>query len=119
LGPALLFCPGNRPDRYLKAALAADAVILDLEDAVSADDKDRARECVAASSLDPAATIIRLNPAGTHAHELDLQAVGATVYDNVMLAKTEAASQLDDLGSAVSLSSRSVRRPAVSKTWPR
>ena len=30
LGPALLFCPGDRPDRFAKAAARADAVILDL-----------------------------------------------------------------------------------------
>lgn len=41
---ALLFTPGNRPDRFAKAAAtAADCVILDLEDAVSLPDKDRAR----------------------------------------------------------------------------
>ena len=35
LGPALLFCPADRPERYGKAAERADAVILDLEDAVA------------------------------------------------------------------------------------
>ena len=41
---ALLFTPGNRPERFAKAAAAgADAVILDLEDAVSLADKDPAR----------------------------------------------------------------------------
>jgi citrate lyase subunit beta/citryl-CoA lyase len=34
LGPAMLFCPADRPDRYEKAAERSDAVILDLEDAV-------------------------------------------------------------------------------------
>ena len=29
-GPALLFCPADRPDRFAKAADRADAVILDL-----------------------------------------------------------------------------------------
>ena len=33
-GPALLFCPADRPDRYGKALAAADGVILDLEDGV-------------------------------------------------------------------------------------
>lgn len=41
---ALLFTPGNRPERFAKAgASGADAVILDLEDAVSLADKDKAR----------------------------------------------------------------------------
>ena len=40
----LLFTPGNRPDRFPKAAATeADGVILDLEDAVSVPDKDKAR----------------------------------------------------------------------------
>jgi len=40
----LLFTPGNRPDRFAKAAATGtDAVILDLEDAVSLPDKDQAR----------------------------------------------------------------------------
>ena len=29
-GPAWLFCPADRPERYQKAAAAADVVILDL-----------------------------------------------------------------------------------------
>jgi len=42
-----LFVPGDRPDRFGKAAASgADAVILDLEDAVSPDRKDQAREHV-------------------------------------------------------------------------
>ena len=41
---ALLFTPGNRPDRFAKAAATgADALILDLEDAVAAPAKDDAR----------------------------------------------------------------------------
>ncbi len=43
-----LFVPGDRPDRYAKGlASGADVVMLDLEDAVAADAKDRARESVA------------------------------------------------------------------------
>ena len=40
-----LFVPGTRPERFAKAlASGADAVILDLEDAVAADDKALARQ---------------------------------------------------------------------------
>ncbi|WP_324652685.1 CoA ester lyase [Georgenia sp. H159] len=46
LGPALLFCPGDRPDRFAKAAARADAVILDLEDAVGPAHKQSARDAV-------------------------------------------------------------------------
>lgn len=40
-----LFVPGDRPDRFRKATDSdADAIILDLEDAVAADRKAEARE---------------------------------------------------------------------------
>ncbi|CAD6543331.1 L-malyl-CoA/beta-methylmalyl-CoA lyase [Paraburkholderia hiiakae] len=43
-----LFVPGDRPDRFAKAlAAGADAVIVDLEDAVAPPDKTRARDDVA------------------------------------------------------------------------
>jgi citrate lyase beta subunit len=46
---SLLFTPGNRPERFAKAAAGnADGVILDLEDAVGPADKDAARAEVAA-----------------------------------------------------------------------
>ena len=39
-----LFTPATRPDRFAKAsAVSADVIILDLEDAVAPNDKDRAR----------------------------------------------------------------------------
>src|SRR5690606_21940984 len=55
LGPALLFCPADRPDRFAKAADRADAVVLDLEDAVAPHAKDAARRAVveASATLDP------------------------------------------------------------------
>lgn len=46
---ALLFTPGNRPERFAKAAATgADGLILDLEDAVAAPAKDDARATVVA-----------------------------------------------------------------------
>ena len=48
-----LFVPGDRPDRYAKAAASgADVVIVYLEHAVAAPDKDAARDAVA-SALRP------------------------------------------------------------------
>ena len=49
LGPALLFCPADRPERYAKAPERADAVILDLEDAVAPSAKPAARDALVAS----------------------------------------------------------------------
>ena len=87
-GPALLFCPADRPERYEKAAARADTVILDLEDAVNPDAKAAARSHLAASALDPARTIVRVNPAGTDDLVADLRALAHTSYATVMLAKT-------------------------------
>lgn len=93
-GPALLFCPGDRPDRFAKAAAAADAVILDLEDGVAAADKPAARVAVAGSRLDPTRTVVRVNPVPTPEHELDIDAVRASPYTTVMVAKAESADQV-------------------------
>jgi len=91
LGPALLFCPADRPERYAKAADSADTVILDLEDAVALAAKDAARRALGESALDPERTVVRLNPVGTPDFGLDCEAVRRTAYRTVMLAKTESA----------------------------
>lgn len=96
-GPALLFCPADRPDRYAKAAAAADTVILDLEDAVAPADKQAARESLTTTLLDPDRTIVRVNPARTPDHQLDVEAVRRSPYRTIMLAKAEHTSQLDGL----------------------
>src|SRR5690606_30575477 len=97
MGPALLFCPADRPDRYLKAAERADAVILDLEDAVAAGDKAAARAALAASTLDPERTIVRANGVRSGELEADLLALAATRFRTVMLAKTESAADVEAL----------------------
>lgn len=104
MGPALLFCPADRPERYRKAAARADAVILDLEDAVAPADKQRARGAILAQlgagegpELDPSRTIVRINPAGTDEFAKDLHCLAHTPYRTVMLAKAESAAQLEAL----------------------
>jgi citrate lyase subunit beta/citryl-CoA lyase len=89
LGPALLFCPADRPDRFPKAAAAADMVILDLEDGVNAGDRVAARSAVIENLLDPQRTILRVNPVDSADFALDLEALNQTPYSVVMLAKTE------------------------------
>jgi citrate lyase subunit beta/citryl-CoA lyase len=97
-GPALLFCPADRPDRYGKALAAADGVILDLEDGVGAGSKDAARAALAASDLEPARVIVRVNATGTPEYAADLAALRRTGYRTVMLPKAETRTQLDALG---------------------
>ncbi|WP_419818738.1 HpcH/HpaI aldolase/citrate lyase family protein [Glaciibacter flavus] len=93
-GPALLFCPGDRPERYQKALERADAIIIDLEDAVGHDDREYARECLVSTQLDPDRTIVRINPIGSHDAQADLSAVEATAYRYVMVPKAESAEQM-------------------------
>jgi len=93
-GPGWLFCPADRPERFEKAAAAADVVILDLEDGVAAKDRPAARAALVGTRLDPSRTVVRINPAGTPDHGDDLAAVAATDYTTVMLAKTETPEQI-------------------------
>jgi citrate lyase subunit beta / citryl-CoA lyase len=93
-GPGWLFCPADRPDRYHKAAASADVVILDLEDAVALANKEAARAALIGTALDPARTVIRVNPAGTEEHSRDLAALSRTAYTTVMLPKSEAGYQV-------------------------
>jgi citrate lyase subunit beta / citryl-CoA lyase len=93
-GPALLFCPADRPERFAKAAATADMVILDLEDGVAESDKQSARHCLEPSELDPSRTIVRVNPYGTEDQERDLTALARTSYYIVMLSKTESVEQV-------------------------
>lgn len=93
-GPGWLFCPADRPERFAKAAAAADVVILDLEDGVAAKDRESARAALIDTPLDPDRTVVRVNPAATPDHERDLDALARTEYTTVMLAKTEACEQI-------------------------
>jgi citrate lyase beta subunit len=74
---ALLFTPGNRPERFAKAAAAgADAVILDLEDAISLADKDTARARLIEFFRQPRAGFgLRVNNLHTAAGVRDLEAL--------------------------------------------
>ncbi|SRX94527.1 citrate lyase subunit beta [Nocardia brasiliensis ATCC] [Mycobacterium shimoidei] len=96
-GPAWLFCPADRPERYEKAAAAADIVILDLEDGVAAADKAAARKALVDVPLDPARTVVRVNASGTDDQALDLEALAGSGYDTVMLPKCEAPEQITAL----------------------
>jgi len=89
LGPALLFVPGDRPERLSKALERADAAILDLEDAVAPDAKARARAELIAADPDPERVIVRVNGPGTPDFALDLAALAQTRVRLVMAAKAE------------------------------
>lgn len=80
-----LYAPADRPERFGKALDAgADAVIVDLEDAVTASRKSGARESLAAFAtewvsrgVDAPAVQVRINARGSVWHDDDLAAVAA------------------------------------------
>lgn len=85
--PALLFLPASRPSAVLRArASAADLVILDLEDAVKAEDKLTARAAAveAVSQPWPMPVAIRVNGEGTEWHDLDVAAANASGCDLII-----------------------------------
>lgn len=93
-GPDVMFVPGDRPERFEKAAERASAVIIDLEDAVAHQNKAVAREALLASALDPATTVVRLNPRGEKHFEDDLAALRRTAYRYVMVPKAASAADV-------------------------
>ena len=106
LGPALLFCPADRPERFGKALERADAIILDLEDAVLPQAKAAARVNVIEAEIDPARVIVRVNAPDSDAFAADLEALARTDFRTVMVAKTESAESLsafDDRYSLIAL----------------
>ena len=85
-----LFVPANRPDRFDKAlASHADAVIIDLEDAVPPDDKSTARNALAAWLSPAHPVIIRVNGADTPWFREDLTLARLPGVVGVMLPKAE------------------------------
>ena len=73
---SLLFVPGNSPDRYPKAEAAnADVVVIDLEDAVQADDKVAARAAAVEWARAHKRSVVRINGVGTPWVRADLRAL--------------------------------------------
>lgn len=101
---SFLFVPGQRPERFGKAlASGADAVILDLEDAVPLTSKDDARTAIAMAwtnltGTERARLLVRINPAGTPWHAQDLALLQQLVgLGAVMLPKAESSRAIADI----------------------
>lgn len=93
-----LFVPANRPERIPKAlAAGADAVIVDLEDAVEHLGKDAAREslCDFLGTHPEARVWVRINDASTPWHEADIKACrGRGNITGLLLPKAESLAQV-------------------------
>ena len=88
---SLLFVPGDRPERIEKAlGSGADALILDLEDAVAPANKAAARQAVreALARADrPLRLFVRINPLGSPWLEADLEIIQGLGPDGIVLPK--------------------------------
>jgi citrate lyase subunit beta / citryl-CoA lyase len=102
-----LFVPGNRPERFAKAlASGADAIVLDLEDAVAPADKGSARNAIAqwlghATGVDLERIVVRINDAQSSALTDDLLLLREAGLSNVMLPKAESAAQVQTVRESV------------------
>ena len=96
---SLLFVPGDRPDRFAKAAASgADALILDLEDSVTPQNKAAARDAVAQHLAQPRILplLVRINPATV---DDDLKAILPHKPDAIVLPKAEGAESVLELAA--------------------
>ena len=97
---SLLFVPGDRPDRMEKALGAgADALILDLEDAVVPAAKAEARRAVAAflEAHSQSRLWVRVNPLDSPEQDKDLAAILPAHPDGIVLPKAEGGASVTEL----------------------
>lgn len=91
----MLFIPGNNPGMLMSMdVLGADAYIVDLEDAVSLDNKDAARDMVVSylntfAGDKPYDIFVRINPPDTPFFEKDVKALKQVKIEGLMLAKAD------------------------------
>jgi citrate lyase subunit beta / citryl-CoA lyase len=98
---APLFVPGNRPERFEKAAgCGADAVIIDLEDAVAAEAKSAARSSLRAD-FTSLPILVRINGFGTAWHADDLIAASRLPFAAIVIPKSELVPQLLAIASSI------------------
>ena len=99
---SVLYIPGSKPRALDKArSLPVDAIIFDLEDAVSADEKENARDtlkvALAEGGYDPRVKIVRINGLDTQWGADDARAVCDMDVDAVLLPKVGSKADLDAL----------------------
>ena len=100
-----LFVPADSNRKMLKAiASAADAVIFDLEDSVAGPQKELARELLGLlperRDGEPERWV-RINPAGTDAHDADIAALDDLDIDGIVLPKAESGDDVAALAATL------------------
>lgn len=101
---SVLYIPGSKPRALDKArTLPVDAIIFDLEDAVSADEKDNARDTLKAALAEGGygnrVKIVRINGLDTQWGKADAEAVKDMDADVVLLPKVGSAADVDALAA--------------------
>ena len=97
---SFLFAPGNHPRRVEKAlTLDADAVILDLEDAVAIAEKPATRGAIVAAYAQPRTGLlyVRVNAADTEFCHGDFTAIVRAGLDGIILPKVENAATIQTI----------------------
>lgn len=115
---SVLYMPGVNERALEKAkTLAADALILDLEDAVAPDAKADARERVCAAvrsgGYGHRELAIRVNALGTQWHDADMAAAAACGPDAILVPKVDSAQQVRELVNAM----EHAGAPAHTQLW--
>ncbi|MBA8909931.1 HpcH/HpaI aldolase/citrate lyase family protein [Aminobacter ciceronei] len=94
---APIFVPGHRPELFGKAAASgADAIIIDLEDAVPADAKETARSNLRAD-FTTLPVLVRINAAGTVWHWDDVAAAVDKPLSGLVVPKAELGRTLEKI----------------------
>jgi citrate lyase subunit beta/citryl-CoA lyase len=102
----MLFLPGNNPNMLINGvSLGADAIIFDLEDAVSPDEKDAARILVQHAletlTFGTCGIIIRINSLDTPFWEKDVEALAPLAPDIIMPPKVSGAPYIYALSAKI------------------
>lgn len=113
---SVLYMPGANERALEKAkSLPADALILDLEDAVAPDAKEAARErvCAAVGTYGSREVTIRVNGLDTEWHDADLRAAAAAGPAAVVVPKVNSAAEVHNIERALELGGA----PEHTKIW--
>ena len=103
---SMLFLPGNTPNIIINGdSLGADAVILDLEDAVSPSEKDAARilvrNAIKLMKFENCEVIVRINSLDTDYWKSDLDEIVPLKPDLIMPTKTSSADDVQMIDSYI------------------
>lgn len=111
----MMFVPGNNPAMLKDAGIyGADSIMFDLEDAVSIDEKDAARNLVyeMSSTIDygNAELVVRVNGLDTPFWKDDVRAMVKAGIDVIRLPKVETAQMMEELEEAVESAEKEFNR---------